>query len=130
MRFVFRHFAMPEIHIHSQGAAEAAESAGSQNQFWAMHNRLYAHQQALGSGFLLEYADELKLDTSQFLREMASHTHADHVREDFHGGIESGVEQTPTFFINGVRYEDAWNGSGFLTALNAAAGSADNPGKN
>src|SRR5437660_1078677 len=59
MRFVFRHFAMPEIHLHSQNAAEAAEAAGSQNKFWEMHNRLFTNQQALGSGFLLEYADEM-----------------------------------------------------------------------
>jgi len=123
MRFVFRHFALPEIHLHSQNAAEAAEAAGSQGQFWEMHTRLFKHQQALGSGFLLEYADDMKLDTSRFLREMAAHTHAEHVRDDFHSGIESGVEGSPTFFINGVRYEDSWNGGGLLTAVEEAASS-------
>jgi len=103
LRLTFRHFPMTQIHPHAQHAAEAAEAAGSQGRFWAMHGVLFEHQGQFGNGYLVEYADALGLDTMRFLRDMAEHVHAARVSEQMRGGIASGVEAAPGFFLNGVR---------------------------
>src|SRR5690349_15833281 len=73
LRVVFRHFPMTQVHRHAQHAAEVAEAAGAQDRFWEMHDTLFAHQEALGNGYLVEYADGLGLNMRQFLRDMARH---------------------------------------------------------
>lgn len=121
LRFVFRHFPQSQIHPQAQNAAEAAEAAGAQNKYWQMHALLFERQQALENGFLVEYAEALGLDTTRFLREMAQHTYADRVRDDFRSGMQSGVNGTPTFFINGVRYEEIWSEEGLIAAIEDVA---------
>ncbi len=121
LRFAFRHFPITQIHPDAQRAAEAAESAGVQGKFWEMHDSLFAHQEALESGYLVEYADALHLDTTQFLRDMAQHTFAKHVAEDYSSGMQSGVNNTPTFFINGVLHDDLWDIEVLLQAVSKAA---------
>ncbi len=108
LRLVFRHF--PVIGLPPQ-AAEAAEAAGMQGHFWQMHKLLFEHQSALGNGYLVEYARDLELDTGQFLRDMAGHVCAERVRSDLASGAESGVQNTPAFFISGTRQPSFWNGS-------------------
>jgi protein-disulfide isomerase len=125
MRFVFRHFAMTQLHRHAQHAAEAAEAAGAQNKFWEMHDTLFTHQETLENGYLVEYADALGLDTTRFLRDMAGHVHAERVREDLKGGMRSGVDGTPTFFINGVRHDGPWDVERLLAAVEGAAASRE-----
>jgi protein-disulfide isomerase len=120
LRFVFRNFPLAEAHPHAQHAAEAAEAAASQGQYWEMHDALFEHQRALADAHLLEYAVTLGLDAEQFRQELASHAHARHVRADFLGGIRSGVNGTPTFFINDVRHDDAWDADTLARALEAA----------
>jgi protein-disulfide isomerase len=117
--FVFRHFPLTTVHPHAQHAAEAAEAAGAQGKFWAMHDVLFAHQQALDDDNLVQYAAALGLDLSRFISELARHIHAARVREDFLSGARSGVNGTPTFFINGVRHDDAFD---LETLLEAIAG--------
>ncbi len=109
LRFVFRNFPLTQIHPHAQHAAEAAECAGAQNKFWEMHDILYENQQALEDENLLEYAKVLELDMSRFQDDFYNHTFALRVREDFLSGIRSGVNGTPTFYINGMRYNDSWD---------------------
>jgi len=109
LRFVFRNFPLTQIHPHAQHAAEAAECAGAQNKFWEMHDLLYENQQALEDENLLEYAKVLELDMSRFQDDFYNHTFALRVREDFLSGIRSGVNGTPTFYINGMRYNDSWD---------------------
>jgi protein-disulfide isomerase len=121
LRFVFRHFVMTGVHAHAQRAAEAAEAAGVQGRFWEMHDTLFTHQEALNNGFLVEYTDALGLDITQFLRDMAGHVHVDRVREDLQTGMRSGVETTPTFFLNGVRCDSDWDENALLEAIAAAA---------
>jgi len=106
IQFVFRHF--PQSHLHPQAyhAAEAAEAAASQNQFWEMHSHLLEHQSQLADSNLVEYAIALFLDVNQFLAEMASDCHMARVQADIESGIQSGVIKTPTFFINGLKYND------------------------
>jgi protein-disulfide isomerase len=117
LRFVFRNFPVTQVHPHAQHAAEAAESAGSQNKFWEMHDCLYEHQQELDDNHLRQYALELGIDVTRFDDEMAKHVHASRVREDFMSGIRSGVNGTPTFYINGIRYDDSWDEETLLAAI-------------
>jgi len=105
------------MHPHAQGAAEAAETAGAQGRFWEMHDLLFENQGALDREDLLEYAAELDLDVARFKSELAGHTHAVRVREDFLSGARSGVNGTPTFFINGVRHDGSYDFDTLLEAL-------------
>ena len=121
LRFVFRHFPLTQMHPHAMRAAEAAEAAGAQGKFWQMHGMLFEHQDALEGADLVLYAKALHLDVKRFTSELASEAHAERIREDIRSGIRSGVNGTPTFFINGVRYDGSWEASDLLTALEAAA---------
>src|SRR5262249_47478682 len=109
MCFVFRNFPLASAHPHAEPTAEAAEAAGAQGQFWAMHNMLYEHQTALDDPQLRQYADALGLEMGHFNGAMAEHHYAARVREDFMSGVRSGVNGTPTFFINGVRYNGSYD---------------------
>jgi protein-disulfide isomerase len=119
--FVYRHFSMSRMHPHAQQAAEAAEAAEAQGRFWEMHDALFRHQEELENGYLVEYADALGLDVTRFLRDMAGHIHAERVSEDIQSGVRSGVNGTPTFFINGVRYDHAWYEKALLAAIEDTA---------
>jgi len=117
LRFIFRNFPITQIHPHAQHAAEAAEAAAAQNKFWEMHDYLYEHQQALDDNHLEKYASKLRLDIIKFNHDMASHTYAQRVREDFLSGVRSGVNGTPTFYINGIRYDGSWDLETLLKTL-------------
>ena len=105
LRYVYRHFPASTAHPRAPRAAEAAEAAGAQGHFWAMHAHLFAHQDALADDDLLGYATELGLDTARFARDLAERTFAGRIRDDLQSGRESAVEQTPTFYLDGVRHE-------------------------
>ena len=117
LRFVFRNFPLREMHPHAVRAAEAAEAAAAQGQFWEMHDTLFEHQWSLTDRSLLEYAAALGLDTVRFEQDLSARTHEPRVREDFRSGVRSGVNGTPTFFINGVRYDGSWDLETLTTAL-------------
>src|SRR5690348_711131 len=121
LRFVFRNFPLRESHPHAQHAAEAAETAGAQGKFWEMHDRLFERQFALEDDNLVEYARELGLDAERVREELAGRVYEPRVREDFRSGVASGVNGTPTFFVNGVRHDDAWDLETLLAALQRAA---------
>jgi protein-disulfide isomerase len=121
LRFVFRHFPLSQIHPHAEGAAEASEAAGAQGRFWEMHDLLYENQRALDSMHLLGYAEDLGLDTQRFIRELEDRVHQPRVREDFMSGVRSGVNGTPAFFINGLRYDGSWDLMPLLAALESAS---------
>jgi protein-disulfide isomerase len=120
-RFAFRNFPLMQIHPHAEHAAEAAEAAGAQGKFWEMHDTLFEHQDALDDPHLLLYAAAIGLDAERFARELAGHAYADRVREDMVSGIWSGVQGTPTFFINDVRYEGPRDVQSMLVAIEGAA---------
>ena len=120
LRFVFRNFPLRESHPHAEQAAEAAEAAGAQGKFWEMHDRLFERQFALDGEYLIEYAGDLGLDVARFRNELSSAVYAPRVREDFRSGVTSGVNGTPTFFVNGARYDDSWELEPLLAALEAA----------
>jgi len=120
LRFVFRHFPLTQSHPHAQHAAEATEAASAQEQFWPMHDCLFEHQRALDDTHLVHYARALHLDEERFKREMTEHTHTLRVREDVLSGVGSGVNGTPTFFINGVRHDASYELETLLAAIEAA----------
>ena len=125
LRFVFRNFPLTDSHPNAEHAAEVAESAGAQGKFWEMHDMLYESQEQLEDPALIDYAEQLGLDRERVERELDEGTWAARVREDFRSGVRSGVNGTPTFFVNGVRYDEGWNEpERFLRALRAAAGGA------
>ena len=120
LRFVFRHFPVTTVHPHAEQAAEAAEAAGAQGAFWPMHAILYENQRRLGTSDLHSYAEALGLDTGRFDAELVAGDHTPRVREDFMSGVRSGVNGTPTFFINGLRYDGSWDAPDLLAALVSA----------
>ncbi len=120
LRFAYRHFPLSEIHPHAYQAAEAAEAAGAQGRFWEMHDLLFEHQDRLGTQDLLGYAEALGLDLARFAHALESHAHAPRLREDFLSGVRSGVNGTPTFFINGVRHNGGYDLPSLVEALREA----------
>ena len=120
LRFVFRNFPLTQSHPHAEHAAEAAEAAAVQGKFWQMHDSLFEHQRALDDAHLVHYAVALHLDEETFKREMTEHVYANRVREDFLSGVRSGVNGTPTFFINGVRHDESYELETLLAAIEAA----------
>ncbi len=123
LRFVFRNFPITTSHPHAEQAAEAAEAAASQGRFWQMHDLLYENQKRLRDQDLRAYARALGLDVEPFDKELAEHAHAERVREDFMSGVRSGVNGTPTFYINAARHDDSYDIETLLAALERAAGS-------
>jgi len=125
LRFVYRHFPLSGPHPHARHAAEAAEAAaaqGGEDAFWAMHDALFANQHALDDASLARLAAGLGLDGERVAADLAADRYAARVREDFRSGVRSGVNGTPTFYVNGVRYDDAWADEGrFIRALREAA---------
>jgi protein-disulfide isomerase len=121
LRFVFRHFPLSETHPHALQAAEAAEAAGAQGKFWPMHELLFENQNELGRVHLLRYAKHLGLDLEAFERDLEAHTFLAHIRDDLESGIHSGVNGTPTLFINGIRYDDRVAFPALVAALEGAA---------
>jgi protein-disulfide isomerase len=120
LRFVFRNFPLTQIHPHAAHAAEAAEAAAAQDRFWEMHDWLFEHQRHLGDQLLVRAAETLGLDAGRVRRELEEGIHMPRVREDFMSGVRSGVNGTPTFFINGQRYDGSWDPETLLGALEAA----------
>lgn len=118
--FAFRNFPLTQIHPHAQSAAEAAEAAGEQKKFWEMHDCLYENQPALDDEYLVEYARLLGLDISRFEYDLSKHTYAPRIHEDFISGVRSGVNGTPTFYINGIRYNGSWDLDALLETLHLA----------
>ncbi|MBD2002334.1 MULTISPECIES: DsbA family protein [Cyanophyceae] len=115
--FVFRHFPQPQIHPYAQRAAEAAQAAAAQGQFWQMHDILFTHQQALGNDHLVEYANNLGLDIPQFLQDISSKVHINRINQDIESGLNSGVTAAPALFINEIRYIGRWNIDQLMAAI-------------
>jgi protein-disulfide isomerase len=103
--FGYRHFPLSKVHAHAEHAAEMAEAAAQHGKFWPMHDLLFENQDALDDDHLVAYADTLGIDPEWAMAALVEGRFQKRVREDFASGVRSGVNGTPTFFINGVRYE-------------------------
>ena len=121
LRFVFRNFPISTSHPHAEQAAEAAEAAGAQGKFWDMHDALFAHQHALEEADLLRYAQDLTLDMEQFERELMGHSHSQRIVWDVKSGLASGVQGTPTLFLNGELLTEGYDEATLRAALASIA---------
>lgn len=126
LRFVFRPFPLSESHPHAAHAAEAAEAAASQGKFWQMHGMLFENQDRLTDADLLRYASALALDVDLVAQEIEEEKYEAQLHASFRSGVRSGVNGTPTFFINGERHDGPWADEGyFLRAIRAAAANSE-----
>ena len=121
LRFVFRNFPLAKSHEHAEHAAEMAEAAGQHGKFWPMHDILFENQDALEDENLIAYAASLSIDPVWAATALAQGLFVERVREDFASGVRSGVNGTPTFFINGARYDGLVHPTAMLEALALAA---------
>jgi protein-disulfide isomerase len=121
LRFVYRNFSLTEIHPHALHAALAAEAAAAQGKFWQMHDSIFHHQHTLADADLEQFAEAVGLDLQQYARALADQRALARIEEDVEGGERSGVQGTPTFFINGFLYRGSWEHDALLAALQAAS---------
>jgi protein-disulfide isomerase len=123
LRFVFRHFPLEDIHPHARAAAMAAEAASTQTDFWTMHEYLFEHQQALAESDLHKYAVELRLDADRFEQDRRSSKVRERVDRDLASGEASGVQGTPTFYVNGIRHDGSYDVESLRSAVVGHLGS-------
>jgi protein-disulfide isomerase len=119
LKFVFRNFPLTEIHPMAEPAAEAAEFAGVHDRFWEMHDGIYEDQDRLDMPLLFELGRELELPALGLRSAIENHDFAPKIRGDFLGGVRSGVNGTPTFFINNVRHEGSYDFETLSSAIDA-----------
>jgi protein-disulfide isomerase len=119
LRFVFRHFPLQQIHPNAQIAAESAEFAGAHDRFWEMHDGIYENQEQLGLPLLLALVAALGLSESDLREALEEGLYEPKVRADFTGGLRSGVNGTPTFFINGERHDGSYEFAPLVAAIDA-----------
>ena len=115
--FVFRNFPLTKVRPHAYKAAIAAETAAAQGKFWDMYDYLFKHGQVVTDDNLRQSAAKLGLNVARFDREFLARTYSSHVDEDIQSGKSSGVKSTPTFFINGDRYNNSWDMDTLISAL-------------
>lgn len=109
IRFVFRHMPLASVHPYAEVAAQAAEAAGAQGKFWLMHAALFENQRHMDTHVIKRLAQAIVPDLATFDDDMASGAVARHVHEDYLSAVHHGAQGTPTFFINGERYEGEWD---------------------
>jgi protein-disulfide isomerase len=117
VRFVFRHFPLSQIHPNAESAAESAEFCGAHGRFWQMHDGIYSNQDQLGIPLLYALANALGLDEAELRKALVNGTYAEKVKSDFLGGVRSGVNGTPSFFINGRRHDGSYAFSDLISAV-------------
>ena len=117
LRFAFRNFPLTESHPYALIAAEAAEAAALQGKFWEMHDLIYEEQEALEPGIIASWAERLGLDLGRLGKDIKQGAVGKTIKEDRQSGIRSGVNGTPTFFINGARYDGSPDYDSLLAAL-------------
>ncbi len=121
LRYVYRHFPISTMHPLAKPAAETAEFAGAYGLFWEMHSAIFANGHQLSGGTLFALADQLGLDVAELRQALAQGTYAPKVDADFAGGVRSGVNGTPCFFVNGQRHDGTYDAPTLIAAVTAAA---------
>jgi len=120
LRFVFRNFPLSEMHPNAEFAAELSEFAAAHGKFWEMHDLLFENQNRLGGELFAELAKKLQLPSADLVGALQKHEYAAKVKADFSGGVRSGVNGTPTFFINGQRHDAPFDYEDLVAAIEAA----------
>ena len=111
LRIVYRHFPLRQVHKNANLAAQAAEAAGKQEKFWEMHDIIFEHPREWSESngakdIFIKYAKALNLDSGRFANDLDSREVKDAVDDDYQSGLDSRVNSTPTFFLNGKRIEN------------------------
>lgn len=119
LRLVYRYFPLSDAHPHAFGAAVAAEAAGRQQQFWPMHDMLFEHQQELSDKAYRLFAKTLGLDLARFDADMQDPAVAEKVDADFESGVRSGVNGTPSFYLDGHKYNGGYDYMSLREAIEA-----------
>jgi len=114
LKFVFRNFPLTDSHEHALSAAVAAEVAGDLGKFWEMHDTLYENQENLGDSSIVNYAKKLGLNTDEFENDFSDSKYQKKIEDQMEGGLRSGVNGTPSFFINGQKYEGDYTAESIL----------------
>jgi protein-disulfide isomerase len=117
LQFVFRHFPLTQVHPNAEPAAESAEFAGAHGRFWEMHDGIYENQDRLGSPLLFALAGALELSELELRNALASEKYAPKIKSDFLGGVRSGVNGTPSFFVNGRQHEGSYAFEDLVAAI-------------
>jgi len=105
LRFVFRNFPLTRIHPYALYAAQAAEAAALQGKFWRMHDMIFENQEELEPEILPVWAQRIGLEVTHFAKTLRDQRVTTRIEQDYAGGVESGVDGTPSFFINGEQYQ-------------------------
>ena len=121
VQLVYRHFPLTNVHPYAEPAAELAEAAAVRAKFWQMHEWLFAHQDQLDPPHLAVGASRVGLPVEEVGHELNAKKYTGRVQRDFVGGIRSGVNGTPTFFVNGIRHDQGYQLPSLLAAVDAAA---------
>jgi protein-disulfide isomerase len=129
LKSVYRHFPLTQIHPHAEAAAETAEFAGARDRFWQMHDGLFENQPRMGIPLMLGLAEDLGLSATDLLTVLQRGDYAPVVRNHFLGGVRSGVNGTPTFFINGYRYDGLYEFEYLVEAINEELSRARTPAR-
>lgn len=122
LRYAYRHFPIWTMHPLAKPAAETAEFAGNHRLFWDMHSALFANGHQLSRTILLTLASAQGLDPAELAVALDQHDYARKVDADLLGGVRSGVNGTPCFFINGARHNGPYDAATLSTAIELAAG--------
>jgi protein-disulfide isomerase len=117
LKFVFKNFPLVELHPNALHAALAAEVAGAQGKFWEMHDMLFENQKFLEDRDILNYASKIGLDIDRFEKDFGNDEYYQKVKDDYNSGENKGVNGTPTFFINGEKYQGNWTSYEFIDYL-------------
>ena len=117
LRFVFRNFPLTQAHPYALIAAETAEAAALQGKFWEMHDLLFEQQALLEPDIIPTWAGRLGLDLERLGNDISQGVVEKRIQEDRQSGIRSGVNGTPTFFINGTRHDGPPDYDSLLAAL-------------
>lgn len=120
MRLIFRNLPLTQVHPHAEAAAEVAEAVGLQGKFWEIHDTLFENQHDLSTPSLLRYVEKVGADVHRATSDIASGGPRQRVKADAEGAIRSGANGTPTFFVNGVRYDGSWMYEPFAEYLTKA----------
>jgi protein-disulfide isomerase len=119
IRWVWRHLPLDHVHPHAQEAAQAAEAAGRQGQFFQMGAKLFAHQDHLERDDLFRYAEMLGLDPDRFAADFSSAKVLRHIQDDRLDAEVMDLNSTPTFFVNGYRHIGPYDSATLIRALQA-----------
>ncbi len=117
LRFVFRHFPLSEVHEFAKAAASTAEFAGTYHKFWEMHDEIYENQDMLSEEMLTQLADSMGLNSKELLKAIKNNKFESKIQKDFMGGVRSGVNGTPSLFINDHRYSGSVDFDSIVQAI-------------